>query len=473
MTSTSASAAPGRLPLPRVWAFATGSIPVYMLLLVLGTYITPFYAGTVGIKLAVLGATLSSLRLIDVGFDFVLGWIMDRFETPFGRFKPWFVLSLPVFCLGVYKLLNPPEGAGLEHLVPWLLVCYLAYSLLGLSHAAWAANLADSYHERSRIFGWTQAVAVIGSVALLLAPILSGGTIKPGDADSMPKLAWILIIVAIIAIPINAIFTPERVVRDTKREKSSLKDLAAIFTTGSMSRLVLADLLLTLGANTTAPMYVFFFHTAKGFEMSQVSYLLIPYIGAGIFGAPVWAHVAARFGKHRAIQIACVGYAITQSILMAIPAGLLAPTAVGMFAVGFAASAFIPLMRSMVADVTDELRLTTGKERAGVLYSLVILVQKVGTSVTAIIVLPILGAVGYDPKPHAYNTPEAIFGLQMCYLFAPVIFVLIGALVFFGYKLTPQRHSEIKAALDEKAAASFAGAGDTFTGSAEVPPRPA
>jgi Na+/melibiose symporter-like transporter len=66
------------------------------------------------------------------------------------------VLALPVFILGVYKLLNPPAGAGLEHLVPWLLVCYVAYSLLGLSHAAWAANLATDYHERSRIFGWTQ-----------------------------------------------------------------------------------------------------------------------------------------------------------------------------------------------------------------------------------------------------------------------------------------------------------------------------
>jgi len=54
-----------------------------------------------------------------------------------------------------------------------------------------------------------------------------------------------------------------------------------------------------------------------------------------------------------------------------------------------------------------------------VLYSLVILVQKFGTSVTAIIVLPILDVVGFNPKPHATNTPEAIFGLQMCYLFAP------------------------------------------------------
>jgi Na+/melibiose symporter-like transporter len=220
-------------------------------------------------------------------------------------------------------------------------------------------------------------------------------------------------------------------------------------------------------------MYVFFFHTAKGFEISQVSYLLIPYIGAGIVGAPFWAHVASRFGKHRAIQLACVGYGITQSILMAIPAKLLAPTAVGMFAVGFCASAFIPMMRSMVADVTDELRLSTGKERAGVLYSLVILVQKFGTSVTAIIVLPILGAVGFDPKPHAVNTPEAIFGLQMCYLFAPVIFVLIGGLVFFGYKLTPARHAEIRAALDEQARVSVASAEDAFAAPGEPPLKPA
>lgn len=468
--STATAAAPTRLSLPRIWAFAAGGVPIAMLMLVLGTYITPFYSGTVGIKLAVLGATLSSLRLIDVAFDFILGWLMDRFETPFGRFKPWFALALPVFWLGVFKLLNPPEGAGLEHLVPWLLVCYLSYSLMGLSHAAWGANLASDYHERSRIFGWTQAVAVVGSVALLLAPILTQGWIKPGAPESMPRLAVLLLVMGAICVPLTALFTPERVVRSTKRDGTSFKDLTAIFTTGSMSRLVTADLLLTLGANTTAPMYVFFFHTAKGFEISEVSYLLIPYIGSGIFGAPAWSAVAARIGKHRAIQVACVCYGVFQTILMAIPAGLLAPTAVGMFAVGFSASAFVPLMRSMVADVTDEIRLETGKERAGVLYSLVILVQKVGTSVTAIIVLPILDWVGFNPKPHAVNTPEAIFGLQMCYLFAPIIFVLIGAIAFFGYKLTPERHSEIRAALDEQERVSFAAAEEAITGPIDAAP---
>ena len=71
------------------------------------------------------------------------------------------------------------------------------------------------------------------------------------------------------------------------------------------------------------------------------------------------------------------------------------------------------------------------------------------------------------------NTPEAIFGLQMCYLFAPVIFVLIGALVFFSYKLTPQRHSEIKDALDAQERASYAATQDTFASPGEPPLKPA
>ena len=80
---------------------------------------------------------------------------------------------------------------------------------------------------------------------------------------------------------------------------------------------MLADLVLTLGPGTTGPMYVYFFHDAKGFNEADVGYLLIYYIGAGLIGAPVWGRVARRFGKHRTVQIACVCYGITQTILMA------------------------------------------------------------------------------------------------------------------------------------------------------------
>jgi Na+/melibiose symporter-like transporter len=263
---------------------------------------------------------------------------------------------------------------------------------------------------------------------------------------------------AIIGIPISLFFAPERVSVETKTERASLKDYLAVITTPSMIRLVLADLFLVLGPGMTAPIYIFFFHDAKGFAINQVGLLLIPYIGAGLIGAPFWARIAQQFGKHRTVQAACVAYAVTQTLLMIIPAGLFWATFAGMFAVGFCASAFVPLIRAMVADVGDEIRLETGKERSGVLYALVTMTQKVGSSITVSIVFPILAAVGYNASDEAVNTPAAIRGLEMCYLFAPIVLVIFGGAALLGYKLDADRHGAIRRALDEREALGLAAA---------------
>ena len=62
------------------------------------------------------------------------------------------------------------------------------------------------------------------------------------------------------------------------------------------------------------------------------------------------------------------------------------------------------------------------------------------------------------------NTPHAIFGLEMCYLFAPIILVWFGGAMFFGYKLDSKRHGEIREALD------VAAAEESLTGPLETPP---
>ena len=57
--------------------------------------------------------------------------------------------------------------------------------------------------------------------------------------------------------------------------------------------------------------------------------------------------------------------------------------------------------------------------------------------------------VGYNGAEGAVNSKGAIFGLEMCYLFAPVILVWAGGAMFFGYKLDSKRHAEIRRALAE------------------------
>ncbi|THD62200.1 MFS transporter [Phenylobacterium sp.] len=455
------------MPLPRLLAFSAGSIPAYLLVGMLSTYLPPFYAGKMGISLTAIGLTIGALRLADLGVDLFLGWLMDITKTPFGRYRPWFVAGLPVLWVAVYKVFNPPTGVDASYLFTWYILLYIAYSMLVLGHSAWAAALSGKYNERSRMFGWMLGIGVFGSSMISALPLITHGKIKPADPNSIPTIGWIIIVAATVAVLITLLSTPERTAPVARKDRTTLKDYLAVITNPSMFRLVLADLFLILGPGASAPIYLFFFHEAKGFELGLVSILLIPYGASGIVGAPVWAKVAQRLGKHRTVQLAGLGYAITQTILMLIPAGLFWPTFVSMFSVGFCGSAFIVLIRAMVADVADQLRLETGQERAGVLYALVTLTQKLGSSLAVTIIYPILDMVGFVAKPGYHNTPEAIRGLEMCYVFAPIILVVIGSACLIGYKLTAQRQSEIRQELEALESRDYAAGIEVLGGPGE------
>jgi GPH family glycoside/pentoside/hexuronide:cation symporter len=446
---TSASGTPsGRLPLPRLLAFSVGSIPAYLLIGMLGTWLPPFYAGKMGVSLTVIGLTIGALRLADLGVDLLLGWLMDSTKTPFGRYRPWFLAGLPVLWLSVYKVFNPPVDVNTAYLFTWYILLYVAYSILVLGHSAWAASISTTYDDRSRMFGWMLGIGASGSILLLALPLLTHGRIKPADPASIPTIGWIIMAVSTVAVFVTLLATPERAAPVAPKDRATLKDYLAVITNPSMFRLVAADLFLILGPGASAPIYLFFFHEAKGFALGEVSLLLIPYVAAGLFGAPIWARVAQRLGKHRTVQIAGLGYAVFQTILMMVPAGMFWPTALSMFSVGFCLAAFLVLIRAMVADVADELRLTTGQERAGVLYALVTLTQKLGSSLAVTIIYPILDLVGFVAKPGAHNTPQAIRGLEMCYVFAPIILVVVGSACLIGYKLDAKRQGEIRSALE-------------------------
>jgi len=431
-------------------------MPLAGIVLVFGVYLPRFYVG-MGVGFLVVAGSIFVVRLIDIWLDPFLGLAMDRTRTAFGRYRPWLLAGVPVAMIGVYKLLNPPLGVQPTYLVVWMLVAYAGGSMMNLSLAAWASVLSGRYHERSRVYGVTQGLAVVGAVALMLLPVITHGRLVLGKAASMPSVGWIIVAAFPITALICAAFTPDRPAAAPARGAFAWRDLARVASRPSIVRIVIADLLLTLGPGTTAPLYVYFFHDAKGFNIAEVGFLLIFYIGAGLIGAPVWGRLARRFGKHRTVQIACVAYAISQSVLMALPRvwpghhpGDIAPTVAGMFCVGFCASAFVLLIRAMVADVVDEAKLDTGQDFTSLLFSLVTTTTKIGTVISLVIVFPILGAVGYNGKEGAVNTQGAIFGLEMCYLFAPIILVFLGGGMFFGYKLDAGRHAEIRSALDAR-----------------------
>ena len=104
----------------------------------------------------------------------------------------------------------------------------------------------------------------------------------------------------------------------------------------------------------------------------------------------------------------------------------------------------------MVADYADEIRLEQGRERSGILYAMVTTTQKLGASINVLLVFPLLQLVFHFNPKIPVNDAFALTGLQLCYLFTPIIFVFVGGAMFFGYQLDEARHAEIRLGLEDR-----------------------
>lgn len=458
------AAGSSRLPLPVVLAFSSTALPIAAIGLVMAVYLPRFFAGQLGLSLAAVGLAFTIVRLIDLAIDPLLGMAMDRTRSRLGRYRPWLLIGGPIVMLAAYMLFMAQPGITETYLIGWLLVLYLGVSILTLSQAAWGASLATDYHDRSRVYGVIQAVGVVGAVLILLLPLALG---KAGEGvNGVHAMGWFCILLIPVTLALCTLITPERVAPEVdSKERVTLRDYWDLVRRPEMARLIFADLFMALGPGTTAALYLFFFHDARGYSTQQTGVLLVFFIGAGLVGAMFWGWLAQKIGKHRALIVSAVAYAVTQSALMIIPPATMSLAIPGMFSVGFVSSAFILIVRAMVADVADEVRLETGKERVGLLYALVTTTQKIGSAITVGISFTVLDLVGYDAAEGAVNTPEAIRGLELCYVFAPIILVFFGGAAFIGWKLDAKRHAEVRRQLDERdALAAEAGLLDTVSG---------
>jgi Na+/melibiose symporter-like transporter len=452
-----------QMSLPQIFAFAMPAIATAGLGIMMGLFMPRYFAQHLGLSLLAIGGTLSLVRIIDIFFELPMGWAMDHTRTAIGRYRPWYVIGVPILALSVYMLfVNSAGGMTTGYLFLWYFILSIGTSIMTLAHQAWAATLATDYHQRSRVFGWLTAVATTGSVGILALPALTrqdlnlGFVTIPavhlnlGQSSTVTMVGWAIVIGLPILAVLSALLSPEPRTKDIHREQVDWRDYWNMIRRPTAIRLVLGDLFLTLGPGLTSPIYIFFFTTVKHFSAIDCATLLIFYIGAPFVGAPLWARVARILGKHRTLQFGTLVYAITQTTLMILPAGTFWPHAAGMFAVGLSNAGFGLMIRAMLADYSDELRLEQGVQRVSLLYSFVGVTLKLGSSLNTGITFAILAAVGFQAAEGARNTPGAIFGLSMTYLFAPIVFVVIGGLFFFGYKLDETRHREIRDALDER-----------------------
>jgi Na+/melibiose symporter-like transporter len=214
-------------------------------------------------------------------------------------------------------------------------------------------------------------------------------------------------------------------------------------------RLLAADLCATLGPGWMAALYLFYFKDSRGFDTAAANILLMVYIAAGFVGAPFGAWLGNRIGKHRALMSATTVYSLGLMLMPFLPAGSFAAFAPGMFVIGAMQTAIYTMIRAITGDIADEIRLDNGREWMGLMYALTIGTTKIASGLSALTFV-LLQAVGYQARAGAVNTPEAINALQLIYVVGPIFFVMVAGACFIGYRLTPERHAEIRSKLEAR-----------------------
>jgi len=425
-------------------AFAAPCLPLAGLGLPLVVYLPEFYASELGLSLAAVGTAFAAVRLLDMAFDPFIGGVMDGSRTRFGRFRPWFAVAAPILMLATAMLFMAKPGVTAVYLWAWLLVLYAGVSISSLSHLAWGAAISPEYNQRSRIYAWWQGGNVVGMILVLTLPALLPFVGVKGHAQAVGAMGWFVVLLLPLTVSLAVSRVPEPLVTKPK-ERSGFAEYFKLMVRPSVVRILIVDFLVGTGPAITGALFFFFFVRARGFEKSTASLLLLIYFIGGLVGAPIWTWLAYKVGKHRALAISSLFYAAVSVAALIIPRGNIPIGALMMFLAGitYAAGAF--LLRAMMADVGDEVRLDTGIDRTALLYALLSGTVKVGSATAVFVTFNLLAKLGFDPKAHAGDA--GIFGLSMMFTVVPASLALVASGIIAGFPLTEKRHTEIRDAL--------------------------
>ena len=445
-----------RVQLKHLLAWCGPGMPVAALGLPLVVYLPPHYAGTLGLPLVTVGLIFAIVRLVDIPFDPLLGALMDRTRTRIGQFRPWIIGGAFLLAAGSWLLFMAQPGVGALRTFLALFILYLGYSSIQLAQVSWGSRLSADYAERARIFGFWTASNVLGNLSVLFIPPLLL-MLVPGSTptEGVHAIGWFILALIPVTVAIAALTVPEGEA-PAPAHRFSFRQMMGVLADGRMKLLLLADLLLSIAPGITGALFLFYFTQARGVPLETASQILLCYFIAGLAAAPLWIRLAQRWGKHRAGALAATWLGLIPLVLPFLPAAPAWPIALVMLIAGipYAAPAF--LLRAMLADLNDAQRLDAlqagadNGETTGLAFALLTATQKLGYAIPVGLTYPLLALIGFDPRPGAGNSPNALAQLEMLFIGPALLLAAGAALALARWPITAEAHALIRARLAER-----------------------
>ena len=421
-------------------------------------FILPYYAGDLGLGLSLVGILFFLGRLTDIVTDPVMGVLIDRFPSRWGKHKHWIFISAPIFMVATYLIFLPPTSnpSSLYFFLSLFLV-YLSFTLSSITQLSWSTFLAPDYDDRTRLLTLRELMALLGMFCVIAIPAF----VELYDTSLKAKVSAIGVFVLIVIplITINGLYQ----VPDTKLKKvqskieNPFKTFKSFFGNAMLNKIVLAAALIAFCMSLNGALYLIWIDVVM--ELPEYSSrLMLMYYLVSVFGLGIWRYLSIKTSKHFAAGIACL-YAIIILLIGFIGFFFIRDMdqsikliAVGSFIVlyGFSFSGPMPLINAIIADISDKLSLEQGENISGTVFSYLTTITKVGFALAAVIPYLVLELVwGFDITLGTDNTESSKMAIFYIYTFVPIVSYCIAAYMLFSHSHGRDEHEKIKLVMEE------------------------
>ncbi|QJU58313.1 MFS transporter [Sphingomonas sp. AP4-R1] len=299
-----------RMPLHRKIGYAFGDYGCNLYWQSISFFLLFFYTDIVGIPVGIAGLIYMTASIFDGCIDPVVGALMDRGRTRFGRYRHWLLIGALPLAVSFGLLYWKPESQGYT-LLAMLLVAHLffriCYTIIAVPLASLSARMTDSSSERTtlaslRMLFGAGATATVGFVTQPLAATLGAGS----EAHGIFLVAVVLGTVATFAFLVAFASTREPSEKQHAIPKVALSSyFACVRLNPAFIALALGLLFTTVSTTSLNKSLIYYFKYVVHDEASA-RYALSSGAFISLILAPGWAILGRRAGK-RIMWLAAVG----------------------------------------------------------------------------------------------------------------------------------------------------------------------
>jgi Na+/melibiose symporter-like transporter len=254
-------------------------------------FILPFYADDMGLGLSLVGVIFFFGRFIDILTDPVMGVLIDKFPSRWGKHKLWIFLSAPIFMLATYVIFLPSveQPSGL-YFFGGLFLIYSAFTLSSITQLSWASFLAPNYDDRTKLLTLRELMALIGMFSVIAIPAI----VEINDPSLQAKVnaIGIFVLICIPVITLNALKQVPDAMETISDERltNPFKEFRNLLSNKMLNKVVFAAVLIAFCMSLNGALYLIWMEVV--IELPEYSSrLMLAYYVVSVFGLLIWRNL--------------------------------------------------------------------------------------------------------------------------------------------------------------------------------------